>query len=177
MLGFDTVWARRTGWLVLGTALFLTWSSVDSYASEHIFLVNRTESLPNWAFFMRRGGDAVEGDVVFFEPPKTKLVVDHFGAEPSPFGKIVYGVAGDEVRHDGEKVLVRRKGESDWRVVGSMKAVSMRGEVLKEGPVGVVPADCFYVGTPHKDGFDSRYAAIGFVCRKQLIGIAEESLL
>jgi conjugal transfer pilin signal peptidase TrbI len=33
-----------------------------------------------------------------------------------------------------------------------------------------VPRDCYYVGTDHPDGFDSRYAEIGFACRKAILG-------
>jgi conjugal transfer pilin signal peptidase TrbI len=51
-----------------------------------------------------------------------------------------------------------------------MKPRSRDGEVLTPGPVGRIPDGCFYVGTPHPDGFDSRYAEIGFACRKQLLG-------
>lgn len=177
MLGLHHPWARRTILLVAFAAVFGVWSSVDAYAKQHIFLVNRTESLPNWAFFIRRSGYPDRGDTVFFLPPKSPLVTAHFGSDPAPFGKYVYGIGGDEVRHVGQTVFVRRKGSNDWRSVADMKKVSMRGEALEAGPVGVIPDDCFYVGTPHKDGFDSRYAAIGFVCRKRLIGVAEGSLL
>jgi len=33
------------------------------------------------------------------------------------------------------------------------------------------------MGSPHPDGFDSRYAAIGFVCAKQIVGVSKWSLL
>lgn len=170
-------WARRTGLLVLCAGCFAVWSGVDGYAKSHMFMVNRTESLPNWAFFIARGKDAKRGDTVFFVPRRDPLVTAHFGADPAPFGKIVYGVGGDEVSHEGSVVRIRQAGSSDWRDVAVMKPVSLRGEPLVQGPVGIVPQGCFYVGTPHKDGFDSRYGAIGFVCRDRLVGVAEATLL
>lgn len=153
------------------------WSALDGYAKTHMFMINRSESLPNWAFFVERGTAPKVGDTVFFVPPRAPLVIAHFGREPAPFGKIVYGQAGDEVAHHGRAVLLRRSGRRDWNEIGAMKPTSLRGEPLEAGPIGVIPRGCFYVGTPHKDGLDSRYKAIGFVCRDRLIGVAEATLL
>jgi conjugal transfer pilin signal peptidase TrbI len=40
----------------------------------------------------------------------------------------------------------------------------------------VVPDGCVFAATPHKDGFDSRYSHIGFVCRDRLVGTAQPVL-
>ena len=34
----------------------------------------------------------------------------------------------------------------------------------------------YYLGTAHKDGFDSRYADIGFVCAGRIIGTGDSLL-
>ena len=34
----------------------------------------------------------------------------------------------------------------------------------------MIPRGCYFVGTPHKDGFDSRYAAIGWICMRRVFG-------
>ncbi len=52
------------------------------------------------------------------------------------------------------------------------RPVSTRGEPLALGPVGTIPRGCYFVGTEHKDGLDSRYAAIGWVCARQILGVA-----
>jgi len=88
----------------------------------------------------------------------------HFGPASGPFGKRVIGMPGDVVSHEGSWVLVNGVR------VAHMKSRARTGEALTPGPVGRVPDGCFYVGTPHPDGFDSRYAEIGFACRKQLLG-------
>jgi conjugal transfer pilin signal peptidase TrbI len=62
------------------------------------------------------------------------------------------------------------------RIVGYTKPTTRSGERLAIGPSGVIPAGCYYVGTPHKDGLDSRYAAIGFACRRQIVGTGEAIL-
>ena len=52
-----------------------------------------------------------------------------------------------------------------------MKPRTRQGEPLTPGATGVVPAGCLYAGTEHPDGFDSRYAEIGFVCGRQILGV------
>ena len=44
------------------------------------------------------------------------------------------------------------------------------GIALHKGPEGPIPDGCFYTGTSHPRGLDSRYAEIGFVCRGQILG-------
>ena len=54
--------------------------------------------------------------------------------------------------------------------VAHLKPLSKRGERLVPGPVGRVPPGCYFMGSPHPDGFDSRYADIGWVCGPQIVG-------
>ena len=41
---------------------------------------------------------------------------------------------------------------------------------------GRIPDRCYYLGTAHSDGLDSRYADIGFVCRARIIGTGDAIL-
>lgn len=66
----------------------------------------------------------------------------HFGDKPQMFGKIVYGLPGDVVAHWHRAVTV------NGRVVGYTKPTTRSGERLAIGPSGVIPAGCYYVGTP-----------------------------
>jgi type IV secretory pathway protease TraF len=113
---------------------------------------------------LRAGKEPVKGDYVFFVPPAGDLVNRHFGPDQGPFGKQVIGMPGALVEHRGEWVFV------DGVKVARMKPRTRFGEALHPGPTGVVPRDCYYVGTDHPDGFDSRYAEIGFACRKAILG-------
>src|SRR3546814_3072756 len=79
------------------------------WRDHHLFFVNTTDSLPNWAFLVDRGRMPAKGDYVFFAPPRTPLLRRHFGARAKPFGKIVYGVAGDVVAHRGDLVTINGK--------------------------------------------------------------------
>ena len=155
------------GGLVAGSVVL---GAISDWRDNHALLINTTDSLPNWAFVIHRNKVPVRGEYVFFDPPPSDLVRRHFGDKPQMFGKIVYGLPGDVVAHWHRAVTV------NGRVVGYTKPTTRSGERLAIGPSGVIPAGCYYVGTPHKDGFDSRYAAIGFACRRQIVGTGEAIL-
>ncbi len=180
--------AQRGSWLLCGLAAIILWFELDIYARSHLFLINRSPSLPNWAFIVEKDKMPKRGDVAFFVPPRGPIVEKHFGKVPSAFGKIVYGVPGDEIVHRGGRVFVRFGPGDDKKTnfrsqagrevqVAFIKPRSSVGEVLRPGPTGVIPNDCFYMGSHHPDGFDSRYADIGFVCKRQLVGVANKVIL
>ncbi len=110
------------------------------------------------------------GDIIVFDPPPSTLLTAHFGDEPKPFTKKVIGVAGDRVTRKKRTYFV------NGRAVATAKPVSMRGEPLELGPTGLIPHGCYFVGTEHKDGFDSRYAAIGWICRPRVLGVGRPIL-
>ena len=150
--------------LAVAGLIYVAASSVADWRDSHTFLINTSPSLPNWAFILDTAHPPVRGALIFFDPPPSALVRAHFGMHPAAFGKRVYGVAGDVVSRVGRTFSV------NGHEVGVAKPVSMRGEPLALGPTGVVPRGCFFVGSPHKDGFDSRYAAIGWPCMNRVFG-------
>lgn len=163
---------RKRLWAALG--LFIaggaSLNALAEWRDTHALLINSSESLPNWAFVIHKTATPARGEYVFFVPPAAPLVVRHFGAKKQMFGKIVYGMPGDTVEHRGNTVLVA------GRVVSHTKPATRFGEPLVRGSNGVVPQGCYYVGTPHKDGFDSRYAAIGYACSDKIVGVGEPIL-
>lgn len=163
---------RHRRWLLAGLIVVggIVVSALASWREEHALLINASESLPNWAFTVHRNKTPARGDYLFFVPPQTELVRAHFGEKPGVFGKIVQGMPGDLVEHRGAEVVVA------GRVVARMKKATRAGERLVPGPVGRIPTGCYFVATPHPDSFDSRYAAIGFVCRPQILGTGEAVL-
>ena len=154
------LWILFGGFVVGSIAL----GAIADWRDSHTFLINTTDSLPNWAFLIHRDRMPAKGEHVFFDPPGSALLRRHFGARPRMFGKIVYGVPGDIVGHDGMDVTI-----NGVRVV-RMKPFTRAGEPLTPGATGAVPPGCYFAATPHKDGFDSRYAEIGFVCSRQIVG-------
>lgn len=148
---------------VLATAIVVT-QALASWRDSHAVLINTSASLANWAFLVDRGRQPKRGEIAFFRAPQSEIVTRHFGRNAPPFGKVVFGVGGDEVTRRGS--LVRINGTA----VVKLKRVTKLGERLQPGPVGIIPRGCYFMGTPHRDGLDSRYADIGFVCSDQIIG-------
>lgn len=158
-------WRLKLGGIALIGGAALGWSALKDWHDHHAFLINASTSLPNWALLVETGRFPARGDYVVFAPGHDPLVIKHFGADPKPFAKITYGLPGDVVTRTGDAVQVNGK------TIAHLKPKTHQGEDLRPGPLGTIPPGCIYAGSPHKDGFDSRYAAIGFVCRDRLIGI------
>lgn len=164
--------ARRRRYLAYAAIGFglMSLAELTRWSDDHALLVNATTSLPNWAFLIERQRQPERGDFIFFEPPPGRLLARHFGVDPQPFGKIVYGVGGDRVARQGRLFSV------NGRPVALAKLATRFGEPLALGPTGIIPHGCYFVGTPHRDSFDSRYAAIGWVCRPRILGVGEAIL-
>lgn len=143
-------------------ALGLT--ALSAFAKVHALMINASPSLPYWAVWTTKSAVPQRGDIILFVPPPSPLLQAHFGKEPKPFGKVVSGVPGDAVSRKGRTFFV------NGRQVATAKPKSRRGEPLALGPTGAVPKGCYFVTTPHKDSFDSRYAAIGWVCQSRILG-------
>ena len=155
----------RRSLLLSGLVLLpLAWAPLDAFGKDHAFLINASPSLPNWAFWLEKHAPIMRGSLIFFEPPQSELVERHFGKGPQMFGKRVLGMPGDVVRHEGDAVFINGKQ------VASLLEVTRLGVPLTRGPKGVIPEGCYYTGTSHPRGLDSRYGAIGFVCRGQILG-------
>ncbi len=155
------------GGLAVGTLVLL---AAHDFSKAHMLLLNVSPSLPNWAFWVERHRQPVRGDYVFFAPPASALLTRHFGNRPRLFGKIVKGMPGDLVTRHHDLVAV------NGQIVARLKPRTRRGEALVPGPVGRVPHHCYFVATPHKDGFDSRYTAIGWVCAAAIAGVGRPIL-
>lgn len=161
---------RRYGAIAVLVAIMAGTQALGAWRDKHVLFINSSASLANWAFFVERGHSPQKGDYAFFRAPQTALVTRHFGQDAPPFGKIVYGVAGDRVSRAKNVVTV------NGQPVARLKPKSRLGETLTPGPIGVIPEGCYFMATPHRDGLDSRYADIGFVCRGQIIGTGKAIL-
>lgn len=154
---------RLVLWAGLG-AIVLGLSALAGFSRTHALMINASPSLPHWAIWLERGRAPERGDIILFDPPASPLLEKHFGKEPQPFGKRVTGVPGDVVTEKNRAFFV------NGRQVAKAKPASRFGEPLALGPTGTVPPGCYFVTTEHKDGFDSRYAAIGWICARRILG-------
>ena len=133
--------AQKAIGLAAIVALVLGLHQLSRWGETHAFMVNQTESLPNWAFFVDGGRFPERGDYVVFDPGKDELTVAYFG-HGQAFTKIATGIPGDTITRSGRDVLVN--GE----VVARTKAKTKKGEPLAVGPIGTVPEDCVFATTP-----------------------------
>jgi len=145
-------------------------SSLSAFARDHALMINVSPSLPYWAIWLERGTMPERGEIIVFDPPPSALLDAHFGKEPKPFSKKVLGVAGDRVSEKERTYFINGKP------VAKAKPHSRNGENLALGPTGTIPRGCYYVGTDHVDGFDSRYGAIGWICRPRVLGVGRAIL-
>lgn len=148
----------------------LALAATSRFGESHALMINASPSLPYWAIWLDRTSTPTRGDLIVFVPPRSDLVIRHFGAKPELFGKRVLGVAGDRVTEQKREFYVNGKP------VALAKLTSRLGEPLPLGPTGIIPKECYFVGSEHKDGFDSRYAAIGWICKAQVIGVGRPIL-
>jgi len=169
ILARSPAWGRLVLWGGLG-AVALALSTLGAFSRDHALMINASPSLPYWAIWLERGAAPKRGDIILFDPPTSPLLVKHFGKEPKPFGKRVSGLPGDLVTEKDRAFFV------NGRLVAKAKLTSRLGEPLALGPTGRVPPGCYFVTTAHKDGFDSRYAAIGWICAPRILGVGRPIL-
>ena len=155
---------KRPFVLALLVAIPFLYAPIAKFNDDHALLINASPSLPNWAFWLDKNFTPARGALVFFEPPRSELLTTHFGEKPQIFGKQILGMPGDVVRHEGKNVFINEK------LIARTKSRTRKGIPLTKGPEGIIPRGCYYVGTSHKHGFDSRYGEIGFICASRIIG-------
>ena len=93
-----------------------------------------------------------------YPPELADAIAGYHGSTPSRVVEIGAGTG------KGTEVLV------NGRKVGARLVKTRLGLKLSPGPEGVIPRGCYYVGSDHPRGFDSRYAEVGFACRGHILG-------
>ena len=162
-------WPRWILLAGLGAAL-LALAGLHRFASHHALMLNASPSLPHWALWLEPGRAPTRGSIIVFMPPRSALLTAHFGAAPRPFAKYALGLPGDTVTRIGRQFFV------NGHAVALAKLTTRRDEPLDLGPIGILSAGCYFAATPHPDGFDSRYAAIGWICSPRILGTARPVL-
>jgi len=123
-------------------------------------VINQTDSLPQKIWLMALDQKPKRNDYVAFKPSVNSAL---------PLGiilhKQVLGVAGDTVSLKGRDFYINGK------FVATAKTHSLAGEPLTRGSTGTLEEGQYYVSTPHKDSFDSRYEKMGWINANQLLGV------
>jgi conjugal transfer pilin signal peptidase TrbI len=140
------------------------------FSSNYQLGWNRTDSLPYSLFLIHKGEAVKKGDIVAF-------AWDGGGkyAWMSPFKtgstmvKYVLGVPGDHIRADadGEYLINDVPHAHTKKFTKTGKPLT---PLLQPGSTMKIGENRFYVGTPHKDGFDSRYEMVGLLESSRFFG-------
>ncbi len=129
------------------------------------YITNIDQSLPGLFYQIERGELPKRNDVAGIRVPKNP-----YYPEGAPFLKIIRGVPGDVVTCDDRKFFI------NGVFAGEAKEQTQRGNPLTLGPIGIIPADHYFVWTPHKDSYDSRYSEVGWVTKQNILGTARRVL-
>ena len=124
--------------------------------------VNASWSDEAWGYaaFPLFGEAPAISDRVLFEPPDAL-------ASPVPYLKTVRGVPGMAVTVGEDRTVFL-----DAVAVGRAKTHALDGRPLAAIAPGVIPAGHYYLHADHADSHDSRYAKIGLVPRRRILGRA-----
>jgi conjugal transfer pilin signal peptidase TrbI len=123
-------------------------------------VINQTDSLPQKVWILVLNKMPKKGDYVAFKPPLGTRIPENIILH-----KQVLGVEGDRV------TLKNRDFYINGRKVATAKTHSLKGEPLALGPTGTLQKGQYYVSTPHKDSFDSRYEKMGWIDAALIIGV------
>ena len=123
-------------------------------------VINQTNSLPQKVWILVLNKMPKKGDYIAFKPPEKsgtpKEIILH---------KQVLGVEGDSITRKGRDFYI------NGQKVATAKTHSLQGKPLALGPIGTLQKGQYYVSTPHKDSFDSRYEKMGWIDAALIIGV------
>ncbi|MFC1659311.1 S26 family signal peptidase [Pseudomonadota bacterium] len=137
--------------------------------SHYKILINYTESLPNFAFLIKKTElQPGKGQYVAFKPKYTRYHKDKI------FVKQVAGVNGDKISN---RLNPKKKGYTDIYIddkyLCTAKPRSLVGDVLKPNTfAGQIEKEHYFLVAPHKDSYDSRYEDIGLIKQEDILGVA-----
>ena len=129
------------------------------------YITNIDDSLPGLIYKIDRGTLPIRNDVVGLTVPPNP-----YYPEGAPFLKIIAGMPGDTVTRNNQMFYIN--GE----FVAEAKEHTKHGLPLKLAPTGVIPPGRYFVWTPHKDSYDSRYNEIGWITTQHILGTARRVL-
>jgi conjugal transfer pilin signal peptidase TrbI len=143
--------------------IFLTLFNVGiiyALTTNYKLLINTSYSLDNFAFIVKKNALPQQaGEYIAFNAPSNQLY-------DKPFVKIVAGIPGDRLEVRNRVFYINGKE------ICRAKEYSKTGMPLEIGPTGVLPPGSYFVYSPNKDSYDSRYKNVGWVKSRDIIGIA-----
>lgn len=150
-------------WLFAGLSILL-------FLQNYQLGYNQTESLPYKLFVVHKGERVKVGDIVAFGWDGGGKYAWMSPFKPgSTMVKYVMGKPGDVIRTDidGEVTL---NGHPHAKAKEFTKAGKPLKKLVEPGEYKEIGDHQYYVGTPHPDGFDSRYEMVGLIDEGRFLG-------
>lgn len=154
---------RLIKYSIMAGILGLFVSVLSTGVAGYSLVLNTSDSLKGSIYLINKNEKSIEKNkLVAFFAPKTKYYPNY-----NRFIKDTWGVEGDlvEFKSNGTFLI---NGEFK----GAAKGFTKSFEKLDHASGGVIQKGKFFVGTNHKDSFDSRYKLIGNIDEKNIIGRA-----
>lgn len=122
------------------------------------FGINSSQSVDGMLFLVLKKEKPIKGQLMAFWPPKNRFYRHMW------FVKYVKGAEGDVVKKVGNEFYINNE------FIGEAKEKSQDGRLLSPSHEGRIPKGFYFVWTPHKDSYDSRYQDIGWIPSSRIIG-------
>lgn len=156
---------KKILWIALFTylILFVVISLFGNGIGGKRFILNTTDSLPGYLYLLDENSkDLKKGNVV------AAVVPENIFKSNRNFLKQIWGMPGDKVTFDAS---------GDFSINGSVKGTAKKFSSGSYTPLthaksGIIEDDHYFLATPHKDSYDSRYIYIGNIHEKNIIGNA-----
>ena len=136
------------------------------YTQFYEFKLNvSTKSLPGTLFLLEKKQLPNKNDFVIAHLPKD----NRFYADKNLL-KLVKGVAGDKVEVNDSVLYINGKD------MGKVKRVLLSGDIMypiTTKPL-IIPEGYYFLWSPHKDTYDSRYRSVGLINKNRIVGKAYE---
>lgn len=135
------------------------------------YVINIDESLPGVLYEIERGEFPTRDQVAGIRIPENP-----YYPTGAPFLKIIRGMPGDTVTDvvTDSTAMEGRQFFINGVSVGQAKQKTKKGNPLTPGPTGVIPADHYFIWTPHPDSYDSRYGEVGWIAAEHMLGTARK---
>jgi conjugal transfer pilin signal peptidase TrbI len=166
--------------LTIAGVFFILFSLITSKIN---IAFNQSPSLSGRVFLIVKGTLPKEKHdrVIFKDKEEIADIQEHGSRYPVAHKSSVKEVIGFE----SDVVLIKKRDGVNHIYInnqdyGVIKEYSLKGErlypITNEGKSIVIPQDYYFVHTPHKDSYDSRYDSVGLIHKSQIIGRAYEIL-
>lgn len=129
--------------------------------STYTIGINLSDSLPQKVFLIQKNASFDKGDYIQLSHQSSD---EKFFKNGVMMVKQIIGSPGDKIEFKEREFFIN--GEH----FGKTKPLSKDGRNLEQNKTKTLDKNEYFVYTPHKDSFDSRYTHMGYISPTQIVG-------